>query len=296
MVLLNEFDFDADGEAIERFRSNYLAAGQAGAEPIEYPYWFSAAVNTGMPSGFDLDNDGTVGDPNDAFGLGQFPGQYGMVILSQYPIAAAQVRTFQNLLWADMPDARLPGDPATGDPGVWYSAEELAVLPLSSTSHWDVPIDIDGDILHLLASHRTRVLRPRHPVRVRRDLRTVQPARRALRPRRPSLVPDHRRHRRLGNLRAHHHLTITERATPGPNTESVFPACFAAGHALTRVPVLAAARPSTPVGVMSTLDPVAMPHPIPPVRLQLVTEGTEPSPAKNGELRLLWQDLSHPGG
>lgn len=42
--------------------------------------------------------------------------------------------------------------------------------------------------------------------------------------------------------------------------------------------------------------PVAMPHPIPPVRLQLVTEGSEPSPSKNGELRLLWQDLSHPGG
>ncbi len=100
VVLLNGFDYDADGEAVEAFRTNYLGVGQGGADPIEYPYVFTAAVNSGVPSGFDLDNDGTVGGPGDAFGFGEFPGQSGMVVLSRYPIVTDEVRTFQHLLWA----------------------------------------------------------------------------------------------------------------------------------------------------------------------------------------------------
>ncbi len=155
VVLLNEFDFDTSGEAVELFRTNHLAVSQHGADPIDYPYWFTASVNTGMPSGFDLDNDGTVGGPNDAFGFGEFPGQYGMVVLSRYPIVTDEVRTFQNLLWSSMPDARVPDDPTTPEPADWYSAAELAMLPLSSKSHWDVPIDVEGQIVHVLASHPT---------------------------------------------------------------------------------------------------------------------------------------------
>lgn len=41
--------------------------------------------------------------------------------------------------------------------------------------------------------------------------------------------------------------------------------------------------------------PVAMPHPFPHIRLELVTEETEPSPPRQGEFRLLWQNLAHPG-
>ena len=81
----------------------------------------SRPSNTGIPSGFDLDNDGTVGGPDDAFGFGDFPGQYGMVVLSRFPIVDDEVRTFQNLLWASMPGARLPDDPATPEPADWYS-------------------------------------------------------------------------------------------------------------------------------------------------------------------------------
>jgi hypothetical protein len=42
--------------------------------------------------------------------------------------------------------------------------------------------------------------------------------------------------------------------------------------------------------------PVAMPHPYPHVRLQLVTEPVEPDPAGAGALHLLWHELAHPGG
>ena len=89
------------------------------------------------------------------FGFGEFPGQYGMVVLSKYPIVTDEVRTFQNLLWIWMPDARLPDDPATELPGDWYTAEELDAFRLSSKSHWDVPIDVDGRIVHALVSHPT---------------------------------------------------------------------------------------------------------------------------------------------
>jgi endonuclease/exonuclease/phosphatase family metal-dependent hydrolase len=155
IVLINEFDYVEGGAAVELLRDNYLAVSQHGAEPIDYPYFFIAPSNTGVPSGFDLDNDGTVGGPNDAFGFGEFEGQFGMVVLSRFPIVADEVRTFQNLTWASMPGARLPDDPATPEPADWYSPEELAVLPLSSKSHWDVPIDVDGRTVHLLAAHPT---------------------------------------------------------------------------------------------------------------------------------------------
>lgn len=155
IVLLNEFDYDAGGEAIELFRTNYLAVGQSDAEPIDYPYAFFAPSNTGVASGFDLDNDGSVGGGNDALGFGEFEGQYGMVVLSRYPVLNDEVRTFQQLLWSSMPDARLPDDPATPEPADWYSPEELAVLPLSSRSHWDVPVDVNGNVVHVLAAHPT---------------------------------------------------------------------------------------------------------------------------------------------
>ncbi|CCH69661.1 hypothetical protein BN10_300002 [Phycicoccus elongatus Lp2] len=43
------------------------------------PYFFTAPSNTGIPSGFDLNNNGVVGGGDDDFGFGLFPGQYGMV-------------------------------------------------------------------------------------------------------------------------------------------------------------------------------------------------------------------------
>lgn len=159
VILLNEFDYDVNGEAIDLFRSNYLMVSQNGADPIEYPHVFFAPSNTGIPSGFDLNNDGEVSGPNDAFGFGFHPGQFGMVILSKYPIDTDSARTFQNFLWKDMPEALLPPDPddSDGDSDLtsYYSAEELDVFRLSSKSHWDVPVLVDGRTIHLLASHPT---------------------------------------------------------------------------------------------------------------------------------------------
>ena len=42
--------------------------------------------------------------------------------------------------------------------------------------------------------------------------------------------------------------------------------------------------------------PVAMRHPLPNLRLELLTEGAQPGPSGRGELSLLWQEQAHPGG
>ncbi|MDH3301686.1 MAG: endonuclease/exonuclease/phosphatase family protein [Acidimicrobiia bacterium] len=152
VLLINEFDYDAAGAALAGFQENYLGVSQNGADPIVYPYTFNAPSNTGVPSGVDLDNSGAVGGPNDAFGFGFFPGQFGMVVLSMYPIDHDGARTFQNFLWSDMPGNLIPTD--------FYSAEAIEVFRLSSKSHWDVPIEIPGPgpqttTVHFLTSHPT---------------------------------------------------------------------------------------------------------------------------------------------
>jgi Endonuclease/Exonuclease/phosphatase family len=155
VLLINEFDFVDDGVAARLFQDNYLSVPHNGAAPIVYPYRFVAPSNTGIPSGHDLNNNGVVAGPDDAFGFGFFPGQFGMAVYSRYPILEDDIRTFQNFLWKDMPGARLPDDPATPAPADWYSPAELAVFRLSSKSHWDIPLAIGGKTVHFLVSHPT---------------------------------------------------------------------------------------------------------------------------------------------
>ena len=155
ILLLQEFDFDAVGASLAAFQANYLGRSQQGQAPLDFPYTFFAESNTGVPSGYDLDNDGRVAGGGDALGFGEFPGQYAMVLLSRFPIDTKRVRTFRKFLWRDMPGALLPDDPATPATADWYSPQELAVLPLSSKSHWDVPVKFGKRTVHLLISHPT---------------------------------------------------------------------------------------------------------------------------------------------
>lgn len=159
VVLLNEFDYDADGRAADLFQRDYLEVAQpGGGEPLRYRYRYLAPVNTGVPSGLDLDGNGEVGGAgrergNDAWGYGLHPGQYGMLVLSRHPIDEAGVRTFQQLRWSAMPGARRPVDPVTG--ASWYPEPVWSQLRLSSKSHWDVPIRSPLGTVHLLAAHPT---------------------------------------------------------------------------------------------------------------------------------------------
>ncbi len=159
ILLINEFDYDPAGRAMNEFHKRYLAVSQNGQRPVIYKYKYVASSNTGIPSGYDLDHNGKVVTSagtrdygGDSMGFGLFPGQYGFVIYSKYPIDVHHIRTFERFKWKDMPGAMLPVD-ASGKP--WYSDEALKVLRLSSKNHVDLPILLGGKTLHILASHPT---------------------------------------------------------------------------------------------------------------------------------------------
>lgn len=167
------------GQNAQRFADLYLATPQApGLAPIRYRA-FMAPSNTGMPSGFDLDNDGTIvtefrpppagtpdGEPGrdtkegrafggDCWGFGTFPGQYAMGLLvdERLLIDAANIRTFRLLPWDYVDGAFMPRN---ADGTHWYSDEERTYMRLSSKSHWDVPVKLpNGATIHLLCSHPT---------------------------------------------------------------------------------------------------------------------------------------------
>ncbi|WP_394129895.1 endonuclease/exonuclease/phosphatase family protein [Shewanella maritima] len=167
-----------DFEAIQGFRLNYLSVPQKanGAtsdgdimlEPINFSYFENFATNTGLLSDFDLDRNGEIALPGDAWGFGFYHGQYAFGLLSQYPIDKDNIRTFQNFKWKDMPGETnptivncdrddIPEGMACGDE--WYTAEAWAEKPMSSKNHVDVPVIIPTEegnkTVHLLMSHPT---------------------------------------------------------------------------------------------------------------------------------------------
>ncbi len=178
VLLVNEFDHDFAGVAganstanafgysstsAQRFQDNFLsvphgggATGRSATEAISYGYRYTPNTNTGVPSGFDLNNNGVVAGGDDAYGFGNFPGQFGFTIYSKYEIV--DVRTFQNFLWKDMPGNLLTNDP-TGNrlsgPGGFYSPAEVDILRLSSKNHVDVTLLIEGQQVHFLTAHPT---------------------------------------------------------------------------------------------------------------------------------------------
>ncbi len=152
VLLLNEVDFDG-GNTVKAFQKNFLAKSQNGSDPIDYKYVYVESVNTGVDSQFDFNGDGKMGTPEDAFGYGKFPGQYGMAVLSNYEIDLESARTFQKFLWKDMPGGLWPVDPQTEKP--YYADEVKDVFRLSSKSHWDLPITVGDKTIHFLVCHPT---------------------------------------------------------------------------------------------------------------------------------------------
>lgn len=148
ILLLNEFDYIADPkQGLERFLKAYLKVAQNQQQAIDYPYYYLAPVNTGVATPLPAQNTRLS-----HYGYGKFAGQYGMAVLSKYPIELAEVRSFRHFLWQDMPNNLMPVDDKGNS---WYSQDERKIMRLSSKSHWDLPIQVGATTLHLLASHPT---------------------------------------------------------------------------------------------------------------------------------------------
>ena len=144
VLVLTGVSTDEYGEIAETLNEDYLSVSQNGQEPLDYPHVFTTETNSGMDSGADLDGDGVIGGPGDTIGYGEYPGHYGTVIFSKHPIEEDQVRTFQEFLWDDMPENSMEEDE--------FSELERSILRLSTGSLWDVPIRVDGEHVHLVAS------------------------------------------------------------------------------------------------------------------------------------------------
>lgn len=152
VILLNEFDWTSDPTLRNAFIALLKAPHGEGFAGIDYPYHYAAPVNTGYPSGLDIDGDGRTDGPADAWGFGYYPGEYGMVVLSRYPIDARAVRSFQMFRWSALPGALRPTLP---DGRPFYDDATWSQLRLSSKNHLDVPIQTPQGVFHLLAMHPT---------------------------------------------------------------------------------------------------------------------------------------------
>ena len=155
IILLNEFDrTDNDATNLHYFIDNFLAISQQNQQPLSYPYFYQGTVNTGVNIDDDLNKDGISNKaPFDTHGFGHFIGHFGMALLSKYPIKQNSIRTFQKFKWHNMPNALKPITPQTGQS--WYEEKAWLALRLSSKSHWDIPININDQTIHILASHPT---------------------------------------------------------------------------------------------------------------------------------------------
>lgn len=147
-------DIDTDTHVADIFKDQYLAEaqtdGEAGSKalsPLDYRYVYAASTNAGVQSGADLNGNGSTGDAGDAFGVGHFEGQRSMILYSRYPIKQDEVRTFNDLIWSELPGNSLDTEK--------YSKLVRSVLPLNSTSLWDVPLDVDGETVHVVATGLT---------------------------------------------------------------------------------------------------------------------------------------------
>lgn len=156
ILLVNELDYSTTNDHAALLNKNFLASTQPdalGNSAWPMPFQFSAEVNTGMPSGMDLNNNGKSDDPDDAFGFGRFAGQYGMAVLSRFEIDRQAVVTLQRFPWSKLPNPQRPIDPASKQP--FHNSRTWSQLRLSSKSFWDVPIKTPQGTLHVLASHPT---------------------------------------------------------------------------------------------------------------------------------------------
>lgn len=131
VLVLTDLDWDLEGRALAALTSALRARG------LDYPYYFAAKPNSGVPTGLDMDGNQRLGEARDGLGYGRFSGDGGIGIISRYAVGIAEVRSFTDLRWRDLPGATLP----LTERGTPFPSEQVqAMQPLSSTAHWIVPI------------------------------------------------------------------------------------------------------------------------------------------------------------
>ncbi len=152
VLLANEVDYDGGKSAQLLLDKYFLEPGQSGSQNKLFKHFYAPPVNTGVQSELDLNHDGKVGSPEDAWGYGEFDGQYGFAIFSRFPIDDGRIRSFQKFPWSRMPGAL---QPTLVNSTPYWSTEIWNELRLSSKNHIDLPVRVGRKVLHIIASHPT---------------------------------------------------------------------------------------------------------------------------------------------
>lgn len=131
VLLLMDVDWDYDGAGLTTLAARLEDVG------APYPHRLALRPNSGIPSGLDLDGDGTVGEARDALGYGRFTGDSGLAVLSRHPMA--DVQDLSDVLWSTRADLAGLAPP-----------EAAPILPLATTAQWLVPIRIGAEEITLV--------------------------------------------------------------------------------------------------------------------------------------------------
>ena len=118
------------------FVENFLKKGE---DPAGYDYAYIGRTNSGMPTG--------LAPPYDYKGYGRFRGQYGIACLSRLKLGLDGIKNLKDEPWAALPDSRCAE--VYCPPG----------FPLWSTAFLDVPLYVEGRVVHVILIHPTVPLR-----------------------------------------------------------------------------------------------------------------------------------------
>ena len=129
-------EMQADTAAPRAFIENFLKKGEA---PVDYPFSYIGETNSGVRTGLP--------QPFDYKGYGSFKGQYGIACLSKFRMDFEAIKNYKDVPWGAMPlnycgEMGCPED-----------------FPLWSTAFLDIPVDINGTVVHFLLLHPTVPLR-----------------------------------------------------------------------------------------------------------------------------------------
>lgn len=143
ILLLLDIDWDMNNTALSALTTLLAEAGH----PM--PFILAPRPNTGMQTGLDMDGDRRHGTPDDAQGWARFPGGGSMALVSRLPIIEDGLIDHTQILWRDIPGARLPQRNGTAFP----NDAVFDIQRLASVGAWEVPVLIRGIPLTIMAFH-----------------------------------------------------------------------------------------------------------------------------------------------
>ncbi|GIT91348.1 hypothetical protein JANAI62_18040 [Jannaschia pagri] len=132
VLLLLDVDWDYGDAALSALQAALDERG------LDYAHRVSRRPNAGVPSGFDLDGNGRLGEGRDALGYGRFTGDGGMALLSRLPLGTVEDHSAD--LWADH----------SAPPADVLPVEAAGVVPLASVAQWVVPLTLGQTRLRLI--------------------------------------------------------------------------------------------------------------------------------------------------